>query len=105
VFVPEVEVRHWTDFAKILPRGKVYVYSWGGYGGSKLYLQVYDGMCVYTHREPEWKLGKGYYLGGRKVNEKPLKQKLKGIEDFHERDAFSLCTDGGIVDSRDSFGS
>ena len=86
MFVPEVEVKRWSDFAKILPQGEVYVYYWGGYGVSKLNLQVFDGLCVYTHHEPEWRLGIGYYLGGRKVNEKPLKEKLKEIQDLHERD-------------------
>jgi len=85
MFVPEVYVKHWEDFEKLLPKAKVYVYHWHTLYTTKLVLQIFDGVCVFTHEQPEWLLGQGNYIGGRKVNEKSLYEKLNQFEDYKVR--------------------
>ena len=79
MFVPEVELLNWSDFRRILQRPskvKVYLYHWETLYSVRLVLQVFDGTCVYTHREPVYQ-ERHYTIADEPVDETPLRESEK----------------------------
>ena len=64
MFIPEIYIRRWDDFEKILKKSKIRVYSLSFSYSWTLVLQAYTGEAVFTHEEPVYaSQGKKFLLG------------------------------------------
>jgi hypothetical protein len=63
MFVPEVYILKWIDFEPILRKAKIRLYHFTYSYRWILELQVFDGIAVYTHEEPEHDGGTDLILG------------------------------------------